>query len=435
MTSMAKKTGKKRNSGGKERGTARNPSPSLHEVLRADRNPAPPLMGSESYEWMGDKPIPIERYTSRSFYDLEVAELWPKVWQMACHRDQISEVGDYVVYDICRYSIIVLRTGTGPDDIRAFHNSCLHRGQALLDGSGHCDQIKCPFHGFTWNINGEFMGMLAPWDFPHVDADAMQLPEAQVASWGGFVFINMDPDAEPFETYAAPLADHVAEYNPPYESRYIAHYACQVFPANWKVTMEAFLEAYHVHSTHPRTFTAEALASSYDIIGTNVNRMIHPGPLTDRSEVAERRRKQLERRWRTDLSGCADSEILDNTAYQLFPNFVPWPTHNIPLCYRFRPWEEGPDHALMEVMLLHPRPDDGEYEVAKPHWLEPHESWMDAPGFEFIGDVLDEDRVNIHRIQKGLRAARHSSITLADYSEARIAHYHRRLGEQLGLDD
>ncbi|RXL80108.1 aromatic ring-hydroxylating dioxygenase subunit alpha, partial [Citrobacter sp. AAK_AS5] len=74
--------------------------------------------------FLGDADIPIDRYISQEFFDREMERLWPRVWQWACREEHIPEVGDYYVYDIGNYSIIVVRADSG---IKAYVNSCLHR--------------------------------------------------------------------------------------------------------------------------------------------------------------------------------------------------------------------------------------------------------------------------------------------------------------------
>ena len=117
--------------------------------------------------------------------------------------------------------------------------------------------------------------MPAEWDFPTTGPSDLCLPEAQVATWGGFVFVNLDPDAEPFESFAGPLIDHFAAF--PLDDRYTAHHGCQVVDANWKVALEAFLEGYHVLITHPQAVpTSAVFEMQYDTFGPNVSRLIQP---------------------------------------------------------------------------------------------------------------------------------------------------------------
>lgn len=117
----------------------------------------------------------VERYTSRAFHELEVEKVWKRVWQMACREEDVPEVGDPVVYEVANLSILVIRSA--PDTVKAYHNVCLHRGRILRERDGNCQQIRCPFHGFTWSLDGELTTIPADWDFPHVDKAKFGLPE------------------------------------------------------------------------------------------------------------------------------------------------------------------------------------------------------------------------------------------------------------------
>src|SRR5262245_63770879 len=92
--------------------------------------------------------VPAERYYDREFFELEKERLWPRVWQMACRLEEIPEPGDFVEYEICDQSILVVRQADG--SIKAFHNACRHRATQLCQGTGRlrAGQIVCPFHGW-----------------------------------------------------------------------------------------------------------------------------------------------------------------------------------------------------------------------------------------------------------------------------------------------
>ena len=449
------------------RGTARSTGPAYATVVAGDRIAPPAELLAEAAPWIAADDVTIDRYTSREFHDLEVERLWPRTWQMACRVEQLAAVGDHVVYEVGDISLIVVRIaeGVGPEAFKAFHNSCLHRGTTLAEGSGNTAFFKCPFHGFAWSLDGSFRGMPARWDFPHVERSEFALPEASLALWGGFVMVNPDGRAESFDRYADPLDEHFAPY--PLDDRYVAHHVCQVVDANWKVTQEAFMEGYHVSTTHPHTVSfANDFECAYDVFGPNVSRLVQalavpaahlagqvsdhdmasviqrmlpaedretvPDDVAARPWLAERFRRSFGRRWRTDLAAASDAEMLDSIQYFLFPNFFPWGGYAIPIAYRFRPWDDDPKRSLMEIMLLHPAPTDGDPPPpAAPFWLDEGQSWTKAPGFEALGMVIDQDMANLPRIQRGLRAASHSTITLSDYQELRLRHFHRRLDEVL----
>src|SRR5690348_16941912 len=98
-------------------------SPSYQKLLDTDTHPVPEVLRRCSPLDAAPTEIPIERYISREFFDLEVERLWKRVWQMACREEDIPNVGDNIVYDIAGMSFIVVRIG--PDQFKAYYNACL----------------------------------------------------------------------------------------------------------------------------------------------------------------------------------------------------------------------------------------------------------------------------------------------------------------------
>ena len=221
---------------------------SYQKLLDTDTRPVPEVLRWESARELPPALVPIERYTSQDFHDLEMEKVWKRVWQMACRVDDIPETGDHVLYEIGDVSLIVVRQADGA--IGAFHNTCLHRGRALRDEDGNADCFRCPFHGWTWNLDGTLREVPARWDFPHVERERYALPEARVDTWGGFVFVCLDPERESLASFLGELPRHFERW--PLERRYKEAHVAKVLPCNWKVAQEAFMEAYHVVATHPQ---------------------------------------------------------------------------------------------------------------------------------------------------------------------------------------
>ena len=100
-----------------DRGAARSPGVDYQTLLDQDSRPenVPPVLRWQSWQFLGDTDIPRERYTSREFHELEKEKLWGRVWQMACREEDVPEVGDTCVYDICDVSILVVRSGSRRD--------------------------------------------------------------------------------------------------------------------------------------------------------------------------------------------------------------------------------------------------------------------------------------------------------------------------------
>ena len=196
--------------------------------------------------------ISTGRYIDPGFTRLEYEKLWRRVWQAAARLDEIPEAGDYTVYDIGDQAILLVRVDAST--VKAYHNACPHRGTALAQGAGHfpSNRIMCPFHGWRWNLAGQNQFVLERQEFcggQLRDSD-VALKEVKVVVFAGFVFINLDPNPQPFDEFIAPVRAVL-------EGLAIGdmhHYWWKSLsiPANWKVAQEAFFEAFHVPATHPQ---------------------------------------------------------------------------------------------------------------------------------------------------------------------------------------
>jgi phenylpropionate dioxygenase-like ring-hydroxylating dioxygenase large terminal subunit len=195
--------------------------------------------------------IPAAHYTSPDFLRLEDQHVWPKVWQIACREQDVREPGSYCTYDIMGDSIIVARTLSG--ELRAMHNVCSHRGRRLVSGSGMLRQFFCPFHGWRYELDGSIAAVLDRQDWngcPNFSDDALSLPPVRVDTWGGWVFVAMDPDAEPLRDFLDPVPRYLDCYE--LETMSYRWHATVKIACNWKVAIEAFNEAYHAFATHPQ---------------------------------------------------------------------------------------------------------------------------------------------------------------------------------------
>ncbi|MED5553247.1 MAG: aromatic ring-hydroxylating dioxygenase subunit alpha [Actinomycetota bacterium] len=449
----------------------RSPGQTVQEVLREDAI-APPEVLLREYppEFVDNRELSVDRYLTQEWHDLEVEQVWRRVWQMACRLEELPAIGDHVVYEVATESVIVVRTGEEPHDVRAYVNSCLHRGTQLRTEGGNVQRFRCPFHGFTWDLEGELVHVPNSWDFPDVAPQDFCLPTAKIAFWGGFVFVNFDDDCEPFDSYIEVLDDEFKDF--PLEDRWKAAHVEKVMPCNWKLALEAFIESFHIGVTHPQTAAYVADANTqYDIFpgSRHVNRMItlegtpspnlgdvpaeetirkmqrdvpfhggetivaHPGDRV-RDVLADRAREKLGASARADMSHLSTSETLDAIEYFLFPNLVPWGGQGVPICYRFRPNGNDPHSSIMEIMLLFAKPDEGDPPTPPPTVkLGLEDAWSDTPALGGAGMVVDQDTDNLIRIQRGLQANKKGSVTLAAYQESRIRHFHETLEHYLNL--
>lgn len=443
--------------------------PTVQELLAADSRETPVALRDTGYVYLGSGDLPKGRYTSAQFAELEAEYLWSRTWQFAAMECDLVKAGDHVVYDVAGESLIVVRGDDGV--IRAFHNACLHRATKLRVADGRVGSFRCPFHGWRWDLRGELTELPCQWDFAFLHRQGRTaLPQAQVATWGGFVFVNMDPAAQPFEQAAAKLIGHFADF--PLERRYRAFWAVKEVPANWKACREAFAEGYHVIATHPQivSFTGDAnseyanwpdaplvtrqynpfglasphlggqlseqdVADAYLRFFTGARRGSGPAAIdvtvgdgvTARQAVAAALRPRLGAAYGVDLDATSDAELLDAVLYHLFPAFTPWATVGQPLVYRWRPGAT-PDTCFMDVIRMAPIPTDGRAWAPAPCTrLALDQSWREAPGMGGLADVFEQDMENLPKVQAGLRSRGKAGVSLGDYQEAGIRQHHRQI--------
>lgn len=199
--------------------------------------------------------IGVEAYISQTYARAEGDKLWSKVWQQVGRVEEIPKVGDFLTYEILDESVIIVRST--PDTISAYHNVCSHRGRRLVDtppgaheARGQARQFICGFHGWRYDLDGKNTFAAERQDWPcGLTEESTKLRGVTVDTWGGWIWINMDPGCEPLRDYlepAASLLDHFHLENMRYRWR-----KWLVFDCNWKVALEAFMETYHVPYTHP----------------------------------------------------------------------------------------------------------------------------------------------------------------------------------------
>jgi phenylpropionate dioxygenase-like ring-hydroxylating dioxygenase large terminal subunit len=442
-------------------GTARSPGLDYNDILATDTHAVAEHFFQESPGDFGTSEIPVARYTSRDYHELEKKHLWSKVWQMACREDHIAEVGDTYVYEICDMSILVVRSA--PDQIKAFWNVCRHRGRQLLSDSSRVEILRCPFHGFAWNLDGSLAFVPTAWDFPQIEPDDFTLAEVRVDVWAGFVFINPDPDAQSLQQFLGEIVDHFAPWR--LEDRYVEAHVAKVYEANWKVVQEAFMESLHVAATHPQQLVRLGDTNSRYDCYENFSRALHPSgvpsPLLDweptqqemlesmldvredeespirlpegstlRAFAATIGRESLRPALGEAADDLSDAEMVDAMEYSVFPNFHPWAAYQR-VVYRFRPFGDDHEKSVMEVMMLSPfvgeRPAP-----AVCLWVDANGSWTEPGVLGITGRILDQDSFNIPRVQAGMRSTPLEVLTVSVYQESRMRHLHSLLDRYLG---
>ena len=193
--------------------------------------------------------MPTEVYTSPEFVEAELKHIFRKDWYCVGRADALAKVGDYVSCELAGQPIVVLRDRDG--NLRAMSNVCLHRMSTLLHGRGRTSSIVCPYHAWTYNLDGTLRGAPAMTRNDGCCKDIYALPQVRCEQWLGWVFVCLDPDAPPVSEQLADVATMIEGYDMANYSE--AFYEEHVWDTNWKVLAENFMESYHLPVCHAGT--------------------------------------------------------------------------------------------------------------------------------------------------------------------------------------
>jgi len=187
-------------------------------------------------------------YLSPEFFELETT-LFKSHWMLAGHISELQQPGDYITFDAVGERAIVIVDEA--KIIRSFHNVCRHRGATLLNNWGQCkNRINCPFHGWSYGLDGSLQGVPLPHTFTDLNKANFGLKPVQVELWQGFVFINFSDTADSVANQYKGIEQEIAPYQIA-EMEPLAERYDRIKPYNWKVIHDIDNEGYHVPVGHP----------------------------------------------------------------------------------------------------------------------------------------------------------------------------------------
>ena len=426
--------------------------------------------------------IGVEAYISEDYVRAERDRLWRKTWLQAGRVEDIPAAGDFITYDILDDSVLIVRGDDG--EIRAFWNVCPHRGRKLVDvpegqrnARGNRKNFVCGFHAWTFDKAGtctymmnehQWQGKLTP--------ERTRLGPVKVDTWGGWLFINLDPEAGPLRDYLEPAATLLDPYQlqnmRPRWRKWV------VFECNWKVALEAFNETYHVPGTHPEFMEFgdfpgwarnHGLHSNigYDApkdmdenqgklrVGTGEDARVSTAQMQNYTWAAANTNTtqtmvDVANRLKDELpEGTPPAEVLGywitkskqidaergvvwpevpsshatqaGTSWQIFPNFQIGQAVNNMLCYSARPYGYDPDKCYFEAVV---------YELF-PEGEAPQTDWEFTAQADWP-PVLQQDFANMRAVQQGMKSGGFRGTLPNPYMERAIPSLHWNLGKMMG---
>ncbi len=198
--------------------------------------------------------VPTRLYTDNAHYELERERIFRRAWLKIGRVEQLTKAGDYFVKDIAVVDASVLITRSKGGAIKAFYNVCSHRGnQVVLNTKGNASRFACRYHSWTYNNTGELVGVPDEASFFNLDKKQCGLTPIVVDTWEGWIFINLKPVPEvTLKEFLGPFGETFSGIEYPHADNALVMRG--EFKANWKAVADAFSEAYHLPSIHPRTF-------------------------------------------------------------------------------------------------------------------------------------------------------------------------------------
>ncbi len=440
-------------------------------------------MGKIIMDGMTTKPVetPADAFISDDYAKAEPDKLWSKVWQMACRVEEIPNVGDYVTYDIANDTIVVIRSA--PDEISAFYNVCAHRGRRLVDGCGHLKRFHCKYHAWQYDLKGRNTRVLDKEDWGGaLKQERLDLPHVKVDTWGGWVFINQDPECMPLLDYLAPIPEMLAPFE--FEKMRYHWRMWTYFDCNWKTALEAFMEPYHVEGTHPQLMKFAdfyAWSAAQGLHGNDGYEERDPGdePASASLTRAGKGDARLstyelhEEIWRTVRSSTTQTlvnaasrlkdELPEGTpgpevmahfiasakaedaargviwpeidhemeqraglAWNIFPNLGLLLGASFGQGYRVRPHGTDPDKCIFEAYAMERYPEG----------QEPKTEWVYADAFEDADKwppVLLQDFENMVEVQRGMKSRGFRGALTNPKQERKVSNFQRNLARYMGV--
>jgi Rieske 2Fe-2S family protein len=197
----------------------------------------------------GARTLPGEYFTSQEIFAQEMERIFLQRWLCVGREDRIPGPGDYLVQEVGRESVIVLRDKNG--GLRAYYNVCRHRGTRLCEQhtGRFSETIQCPYHAWTYGLDGRLLGAPSTSDLENFDKSDWPLFPVAVKTWEGFVFINLADEPEPFERCWEPLLGRFSRFNLP--NLKVARTIEYDVHCNWKLLFQNYSECYHCGPVHP----------------------------------------------------------------------------------------------------------------------------------------------------------------------------------------
>ncbi|MFK9093102.1 aromatic ring-hydroxylating dioxygenase subunit alpha [Bacillus salipaludis] len=338
-------------------------------------------------------------YTSPEIFEIEKEAIFYKSWLFVCHKEKLVEPGSYVTFSIIDQEIFITRTKE--NELKAFYNVCPHRGHQLVEGEGKKSIITCPYHSWTFRLDGQLNKARGQDKVKNFDASEHCLTQVRVEEYASLIFINMDMNAKPAHIVYDGLEEDLHRYVPDLGKLTFAHRIKFEVKANWKVVVDNFLECNHCSTTHPALCELIDLKNYKSHIYENYSS--HIAPMGNPNSKAA---------YKIDPNGGNQNFY----AYWLWPMTM---------------FNANPGETAFQIFHIVPTGPDTTTEYFDFYFLDKEPTEEGWAGINYMEKTLNPEDIEIcERVQKGLKSKGYAGGRLivdkertGDFSEHAVHHF------------
>jgi carnitine monooxygenase subunit len=329
--------------------------------------------------------LPYAWYSEPEVLRREQERIFARSWQYVCPAGRVAEPGSYVAVRAGHVPVLLARDGAG--ELRGFVNVCRHRGSVLVDEDGRRGTIQCPYHAWTYDLDGSLRAAPQSAREPGFSPGELGLLPVAVDSWGPLVFVNPDADAAPLDEALGDLPALVADAGVDVDALAFHHRSESAYAANWKVCCENYLECYHCSVAHPGfSAVVDVSPDAYVLEQTSELLATQLGPLREPT----------------------GGEVERGQFHFLWPNLTVNVLPGRPNLSIGTVLPDAPERTSRFLDYFF-APD------ADPAWIDETLTWDDQVG--------REDTALVERVQRGVRTGLVAEGRLLTESERLVAHF------------
>ena len=286
-----------------------------------------------------------DAYTKQRWFSADQTAIVGRTWQWICHGEKLRQPGSFVADSVADLPIVAIRDHHG--ELRAFYNVCQHRAHELVQGEGQLKNLVCPYHAWSYDLSGRLMAARHTNRLVDFEPGDICLDQVQITEFGGFVFVNLDPEAASLQHQSGDFGAEIAHWAPDVEQLTFAHRLTYKIRSNWKNVVDNFLECYHCPVAH-RDFVSLVDMDTYQVTTHGIYS----------SHLAEAGKTE------NTAYNVSEATVTDHAVWWLWPNtcMMRYPGRGNFIVLKIIPAAPDLTYETYDIFLETPEPNEAEIE-------------------------------------------------------------------------